>query len=119
MLKDANIFSIAAVNHAAGENRILADDLGPNAISRIDRDVLALSCIKYAMIFENVNNISLPFASRARRYLRAAPGVPADYRRTIPTRDSVVPPTHPLTPHTDYFPVLDTHARPLLSPSQA
>lgn len=44
-------------NLAAGGNRILADGLGPNAFSRIDRDVLAHPGVKYAMIFEGVNDI--------------------------------------------------------------
>ncbi|KAK3114712.1 hypothetical protein LTR53_006723 [Teratosphaeriaceae sp. CCFEE 6253] len=48
---------IAVVNQAAGGNRILMDGNGPNALGRIDRDVLAQSGIKYAMIFEGVNDI--------------------------------------------------------------
>ncbi|KAK4950392.1 hypothetical protein LTR10_011373 [Elasticomyces elasticus] len=48
---------IAVVNQAAGGNRILKDGNGPNALGRIDRDVLAQSGIKYAMIFEGVNDI--------------------------------------------------------------
>ncbi|KAF2834950.1 extracellular GDSL-like lipase/acylhydrolase [Patellaria atrata CBS 101060] len=49
--------SIAVINQAAGGNRILADGLGPNAWSRIDRDVLAQSGVKYTMIFEGVNDL--------------------------------------------------------------
>ncbi|CAN9270235.1 unnamed protein product [Alternaria alternata] len=48
---------ISAGNLAAGGNRILADGLGPNAFGRIDRDVLAHPGVKYAMIFEGVNDI--------------------------------------------------------------
>jgi len=48
---------IAVLNQAAGGNRVLYDGLGPNALSRIDRDVLSHSGIKYAMIFEGVNDI--------------------------------------------------------------
>ncbi|KAH6910870.1 lipolytic enzyme [Coprinopsis sp. MPI-PUGE-AT-0042] len=36
-------------------NRILADGLGPNTLGRIDRDVLPNRGVKYAMIFEGVN----------------------------------------------------------------
>ena len=36
---------------------MLLDGNGPNALGRIDRDVLAQSGIKYAMIFEGVNDI--------------------------------------------------------------
>lgn len=45
------------INQAAGGNRVLNDGLGPNALSRIDRDVLSHSAVKYAMIFEGVNDI--------------------------------------------------------------
>lgn len=49
--------NIAVLNQGAGGNRILYDGLGPNALGRIDRDVLAQSGIRYAMIFEGVNDI--------------------------------------------------------------
>lgn len=49
--------SIAVLNQAAGGNRVLADGLGPNALGRIDRDVLAHSGVRYALIFEGVNDI--------------------------------------------------------------
>jgi hypothetical protein len=39
------------------ETRILADGIGPNAVGRIDCDVLPQSGIKYSMIFEGVNDI--------------------------------------------------------------
>ncbi|KAF1961767.1 SGNH hydrolase [Byssothecium circinans] len=48
---------IAIANQAAGGNRILADGLGPSALSRIERDVLSHPGVKYAMIFEGVNDI--------------------------------------------------------------
>ncbi|RPA81865.1 lipolytic enzyme [Ascobolus immersus RN42] len=49
--------SISVINQAAGGNRVLADGLGPSAFSRIDRDVLAHSGVRYAMIYEGVNDI--------------------------------------------------------------
>ncbi|KAF2742849.1 SGNH hydrolase [Sporormia fimetaria CBS 119925] len=48
---------ISIANLAAGGNRILADGLGPNAWSRISRDVLAHPNVKYVLIFEGVNDI--------------------------------------------------------------
>ncbi|THY68000.1 extracellular GDSL-like lipase/acylhydrolase [Aureobasidium pullulans] len=57
MQKNPSTKDIGVLNQAAGGNRILADGLGPNAIGRIDRDVLAQSGIKYSMIFEGVNDI--------------------------------------------------------------
>lgn len=55
---------IAVVNQAAGGNRVLYDGLGPNALGRIDRDVLAQSGVKYAMIFEGVNDIGVADTTR-------------------------------------------------------
>lgn len=48
---------ISVINKAAGGNRILYDGLGPNVLSRIDRDVLAQPGVSYVMIFEGVNDI--------------------------------------------------------------
>jgi lysophospholipase L1-like esterase len=55
--KSSSTKSISVGNLAAGGNRILADGLGPNAFGRIDRDVLAHPSVRYAMIFEGVNDI--------------------------------------------------------------
>lgn len=55
--KNAATKHISIGNLAAGGNRILADGLGPNAFGRIDRDVLAHPGVRYAMIFEGVNDI--------------------------------------------------------------
>ncbi|KAH7099634.1 SGNH hydrolase-type esterase domain-containing protein [Auriculariales sp. MPI-PUGE-AT-0066] len=57
MQKNALTSSISVLNQAAGGNRILADGLGPNALSRIERDVLSHSGVRYAMIFEGVNDL--------------------------------------------------------------
>ncbi|KAI3392808.1 hypothetical protein diail_5157 [Diaporthe ilicicola] len=48
---------LAVINEAAGGNRVLADGLGPNALGRIDRDVLAQSGARYVLLFEGVNDI--------------------------------------------------------------
>lgn len=57
MQKNYRTSDIAVLNQAAGGNRILGDGLGPNAFGRVERDVIAQSGIKYAMIFEGVNDI--------------------------------------------------------------
>jgi lysophospholipase L1-like esterase len=51
------IRSISYGNQGAGGNRILDDGNGPNALGRFTRDVAAHSGVKYAMIFEGVNDI--------------------------------------------------------------
>ncbi|KAJ6627909.1 extracellular GDSL-like lipase/acylhydrolase [Mycena sp. CBHHK59/15] len=63
MQQNSATAQISVNNQAAGGNRILADGLGPNAIGRIDRDVLAQSGVKYAMIFEGVNDIGVADAT--------------------------------------------------------
>ncbi|EPS41577.1 hypothetical protein H072_4526 [Dactylellina haptotyla CBS 200.50] len=54
---------ISVSNEAAGGNRILNDGLGPNAQGRIERDVLAQPGVKFAMIFEGVNDIGTAAAT--------------------------------------------------------
>ena len=48
---------IAILNQAAGGNRVLNDGLGPNALSRVDRDILAQSGVAWLIVFEGVNDI--------------------------------------------------------------
>lgn len=55
--KNPSTNKIAIANLAAGGNRILADGLGPNTLSRLDRDLLAHPSVDYAMVFEGVNDI--------------------------------------------------------------
>ncbi|KXH61125.1 GDSL-like Lipase/Acylhydrolase [Colletotrichum salicis] len=57
MQNESSTNAIAIVNEAAGGNRVLADGLGPNGLGRIDRDVIAQSGIKYAIVFIGVNDI--------------------------------------------------------------
>ncbi|KAL1841111.1 hypothetical protein VTJ49DRAFT_7389 [Mycothermus thermophilus] len=57
--------SLAVMNMAAGGNRILADGLGPNALGRIERDVLAHPNVRYAIIFEGVNDLGTAPATEA------------------------------------------------------
>ncbi|KAJ7247856.1 SGNH hydrolase [Mycena haematopus] len=63
MQKNPATSQISVNNQAAGGNRILADGLGPNALGRIDRDVLSQTGVKYAMIFEGVNDIGVEDAT--------------------------------------------------------
>ncbi|KAJ6487839.1 SGNH hydrolase [Mycena sanguinolenta] len=63
MQKNPATTQISVNNQAAGGNRILADGLGPNVLGRIDRDVLAQTGVKYAMIFEGVNDIGVENAT--------------------------------------------------------
>ncbi|MBB4790139.1 lysophospholipase L1-like esterase [Streptomyces nodosus] len=48
---------LAVLNQAAGGNRVLNDGLGPNALARLDRDILAHSGVDWLIVFEGVNDI--------------------------------------------------------------
>jgi lysophospholipase L1-like esterase len=54
---------IAVLNQAAGGNRVLNDGLGPNALARLDRDVLAQSGVAWLFVFEGVNDIGTAAAT--------------------------------------------------------
>jgi lysophospholipase L1-like esterase len=49
--------NIAIINQAAGGNRILRDEKGPNVMSRLDRDIFAQHGVRYVMVFHGVNDI--------------------------------------------------------------
>jgi lysophospholipase L1-like esterase len=55
----------AVLNQGIGGNRVLGDGLGPSAMARLDRDVLALPGITDLILFEGVNDIGQ--LSRAER----------------------------------------------------
>ncbi|KAK3711869.1 hypothetical protein LTR37_009387 [Vermiconidia calcicola] len=55
--KSKSLESVSVLNQGAGGNRVLNDGLGPSALERIDRDVLAHSGVEYAMLFSGVNDI--------------------------------------------------------------
>ncbi len=62
----------AVVNQAAGGNRVLNDGLGPSAVSRLDRDVLAQSGVEWLLVFEGVNDIGTADATEAAQQQVAA-----------------------------------------------
>lgn len=53
----SSVSGVSVINQAAGGNRVLADGLGPSALSRIERDVLSHSGVRYVLLFEGVNDI--------------------------------------------------------------
>ncbi len=48
---------LGVLNHGIGGNRLLQDGLGPNALARFDRDVLAQSGVRYLIVHEGINDI--------------------------------------------------------------
>lgn len=56
---------VAVLNQAAGGNRVLNDGLGPSALARLDRDVLAQSGVAWLIVFEGVNDIGTAAGTEA------------------------------------------------------
>ena len=48
---------IGVLNHGIGGGHVLLDGLGPNAMSRFDRDVLAQPDARWLIVFEAINDI--------------------------------------------------------------
>jgi lysophospholipase L1-like esterase len=49
--------NIGVSNQGIGGNHLLTDGLGPNALSRFDRDVLAPAGVRWVIVFEGVNDL--------------------------------------------------------------
>jgi len=51
--------NLAMDNQGIGGNRLLLDGAGPNALSRIDPDVIAQSGVRYLIVLEGINDIGM------------------------------------------------------------
>ncbi len=51
--------NVAVMDQGISGNRVLHDVIGPNALSRFDRDVLAQSGVKYVTLLEGINDFGL------------------------------------------------------------
>ena len=49
--------TMAVLNQGIGGNHLLTDGLGPSALARFDRDVLAQPGVKYVLVLEGVNDL--------------------------------------------------------------
>jgi lysophospholipase L1-like esterase len=56
---------IAVLNQGIGGNRVLRDGLGPSIVSRLDRDVLAVSGVRWLVVFAGANDIGTADATPA------------------------------------------------------
>jgi lysophospholipase L1-like esterase len=52
-----NTTNIGVLNEGIGGNRLLHDGLGPNALARLDRDVLAQSGVHWLIVLEGINDL--------------------------------------------------------------
>jgi lysophospholipase L1-like esterase len=50
---------VGVLNAGLGGNRVLADGLGPNALARLDRDVLAQSGVRAVIVLEGINDLGV------------------------------------------------------------
>lgn len=48
---------LAVLNQGIGGNHLLTDGLGPNALSRVDRDIIAQTGVRYLIVLEGVNDL--------------------------------------------------------------
>lgn len=55
---------VGVLNLGLGGNRLLRDGLGPNALARFDRDVLAQSGVRWVLVFEGINDIGTRLDAR-------------------------------------------------------
>jgi lysophospholipase L1-like esterase len=66
---------VSVLNVGTGGNRLLLDGLGPNALARFDRDVLAQTGARYLIVLEGVNDLGTA--------TRLAPISAAQHRRLV------------------------------------
>jgi len=52
-----NTRNVGVSNQGIGGNHLLTDGLGPNALARFDRDVLAPTNVQWVIVFEGVNDL--------------------------------------------------------------
>ncbi len=57
-LNEAKI-PLAVLNQGIGGNRLLLDGTGPNAIARLDRDVLTQPNVRYLIVLDGVNDLGM------------------------------------------------------------
>jgi lysophospholipase L1-like esterase len=57
---------VAVLNAGLGGNRLLRDGLGPNALARLDRDVLARPGVRWLVVLEGINDIGTAAGTRAK-----------------------------------------------------
>lgn len=48
---------VAVLNQGIGGNRLLLDGLGPNALARFDRDVIAQPGVRWVIVLEGINDL--------------------------------------------------------------
>lgn len=73
----------AVINTAISGNRLLHDFIGPSALSRLDRDVLAQSGVSHLIVLEGINDFGFPGARKLLDEEVSADDVIMAYRQLI------------------------------------
>ncbi len=55
--QDPQLKAVSVLDEGIGGNRVLNDQTGPNALARLDRDVLAQNGVRYVVVLESINDI--------------------------------------------------------------
>ena len=63
---DKTTADIGVLNEGIGGNRLLQDGLGPSALARLDRDVLAQSGLRWLIVLEGINDLGTRASAGAR-----------------------------------------------------
>jgi len=59
-----NTANVGVLNEGIGGNRLVHDHLGPNALARLDRDILAQSGVRWLIVLEGINDIGTRASNR-------------------------------------------------------
>ncbi len=81
LLQDSSTDDIGVLNMGIGGNAVLAGGLGPTGVSRFDRDIINQSGVRWAIVFEGVNDIGGVRSSSAATTMEA--NLIAAYRQMI------------------------------------
>jgi lysophospholipase L1-like esterase len=55
--QDKNLRNVSVLNEGIGGNRVVNDAYGPNALARLNRDVLSQDGVRYLIMMESINDI--------------------------------------------------------------
>ncbi len=81
---DKHTKDVGVLNEGIGGNRLLHDGLGPNALARLDRDVLAQSGVRWLIVLEGINDLGTrPNASKRNEQPAAVQDLIAAYEQVI------------------------------------
>jgi lysophospholipase L1-like esterase len=50
---------LTVLNHGIGGNRLLLDEIGPNALARFERDVIAQPGVRFLIVLEGINDLGM------------------------------------------------------------